>query len=111
MFVTVWLGILEISTGKLTASNAGHEYPTICKAGENFELLKDRHGLVIGAMDDAEYTGYALQLKPGDKVFVYTDGVPEATDKNSIMFGTDRMLEALNKELAALRPFAFDGVC
>lgn len=101
MFVTVWLGILEISTGKLTASNAGHEYPTICKAGGNFELLKDRHGLVMGAMDDAEYTGYELQLNPGDKVFVYTDGVPEATDKNSVMFGTDRMLEALNKEPGA----------
>ncbi|MBO4920002.1 MAG: serine/threonine-protein phosphatase [Erysipelotrichaceae bacterium] len=98
MFITVWLGILEISTGKLTASNAGHEYPAIMRARGNFELLRDRHGMVIGAMDDSSYTGYMLQLEPGDKVFVYTDGVPEATDKNSAMFGTERMLEALNKE-------------
>ncbi|MBQ5804826.1 MAG: serine/threonine-protein phosphatase [Erysipelotrichaceae bacterium] len=101
MFVTVWLGILEISNGKLTASNAGHEYPAIMKAGGNFELLKDRHGLVIGVMDDTEYTGYTVQLEPGDKLFVYTDGVSEATDKNNTLFGTDRMLEALNKDPGA----------
>ena len=54
--------------------------------------------MVIGAMDDSSYSGYTLQLEPGDKVFVYTDGVPEATDRNGAMFGTDRVLEALNKE-------------
>lgn len=98
MFVTIWLGILEISTGKLTASNAGHEYPAIMKKGNGFELLKDRHGLVIGADENSTYTEYTLQLQQGDKVFVYTDGVPEATDKNQVLFGTDRMLKALNKE-------------
>ena len=101
MFVTVWLGILEISTGRLMASNAGHEYPAIMKAGGGFELLKDRHGLVIGADVDAVYSDYTLQMQPGDKIFIYTDGVPEATDKNGVMFGTDRMLEALNKEAGA----------
>ena len=101
MFFTIWLGILEISTGKLTASNAGHEYPAIMKAGQGFELLKDKHGLVIGADEDSSYSEYSLQLQPGDKVFVYTDGVPEATDKNNVMFGTDRLLEALNSESEA----------
>ncbi|MBQ9458661.1 MAG: serine/threonine-protein phosphatase [Oscillospiraceae bacterium] len=98
MFVTVWLGILEISTGKLTAANAGHEYPAIRRADGGFELLKDKHGFVIGGMEGARYREYELMLEPGAKLFVYTDGVPEATDASNGMFGTDRMLEALNEE-------------
>ncbi len=96
MFVTVWLGILEISTGRLTAANAGHEYPVIRRAGGPFELFKDRHGLVIGAMSASKYREYELQLHPGDKLFVYTDGVPEATAADNDMFGAERMLAALN---------------
>ncbi len=101
MFVSVWLGILEISTGKLTASNAGHEYPAICRAGGSFELLKDKHGLVLGAMDGVRYGEYELRLSPGDKLFVYTDGVPEATDAAGGMLGTERMLAALNEDTEA----------
>ena len=97
MFVTVWLGILEISTGKLTAANAGHEYPVISeKPGSPFKLLKDKHGFVIGGMPGMKYKDYELQLEPGAKLFLYTDGVTEATDKNNKMFGTDRLVEALN---------------
>ena len=96
MFVTVWLGILEISTGKLTAANAGHEFPAICKKGGSFELYKDTHGFVVGGMEGVHYKGYDLQLNPGDKLFVYTDGVPEATDDSGEMFGTDRMIETLS---------------
>ena len=69
MFVTVWLGILEISTGKLTAANAGHEYPVIKRADGTFELYKDKHGFVIGGMDGVKYRGYMLEMKPGDKLF------------------------------------------
>ena len=98
MFVTVWLGILEISTGKLEAANAGHEYPAIRRKGGKFELLKDKHGMVLGGMEGMKYRGYELQLNPGDSIFVYTDGVPEASDADYNMFGTDRMLEALNSE-------------
>ena len=101
MFVTVWLGILELSTGKLTASNAGHEYPVIGHAGSGFELIKDKHGFVIGGMDGMKYRDYELVIEPGDKLFVYTDGVPEATNSNNEMFGTDRMLGALNSDKAA----------
>ena len=97
MFVTVWIGVLEISTGKLVASNAGHEYPAI-KTGSEFKLLKDKHGLVIGAMDGIQYKEYELDLKPGDKLFLYTDGVAEATRNGDELFGTKRMLEALNKD-------------
>ena len=95
MFVTVWLGILEISTGKLTAANAGHEYPAMLRNGK-FELLKDKHGLVIGGMAGIEYKEYELMLKPGDKLFLYTDGVAEATMADNTLFGTGRMLDALN---------------
>ena len=97
MFVTVWLGILEISTGKLTAANAGHEYPVICMPDGRFELLKDKHGFVIGGMDGMKYKEYEVQLSPGAKLFVYTDGVPEATNKDNELFGTERMLAALNE--------------
>ena len=96
MFVTVWVGILEISTGKLRAANAGHEYPALKRANGRFELFKDRHGLVIGAMEDVKYSEYELQLEPGDGLFIYTDGVPEAIDAREQAFGTDRMIRALN---------------
>ena len=96
MFVTVWLGILELSTGRLFAANAGHEYPALKRADGKFRLIRDKHGLVIGGMENVKYTEYELQLHPGDKLFVYTDGVPEATDTAQQMFGSDRLIEALN---------------
>ena len=103
MFVTVWLGILEISTGKVTAANAGHEYPVMMRGGK-FEIVKDKHGLVIGGLDGIKYREYEMQLEPGDKLFLYTDGVVEATRNNSELFGTERMLKALNK-MASGRPY------
>jgi sigma-B regulation protein RsbU (phosphoserine phosphatase) len=96
MFVTVWLGILEISTGKLIAANAGHEYPAIMQPDGRFDLIKDKHGFVIGGMSGIKYKEYELELKPGSKLFLYTDGVPEATDAAKELFGTERMLDALN---------------
>ena len=98
MFVTVWLGILEISTGVIKAANAGHEYPCLMRKDGHFEMLKDKHGLVIGGMREAEYTSYEIQMYPGDAIYVYTDGVTEATDSRNEMFGKDRMLAALNME-------------
>ena len=98
MFVTVWLGILELSTGRLTAANAGHEYPVIKHGDGCFEMLKDRHGFVIGGMEESKYSEYDVILEKGSKIFVYTDGVPEATDSGNRLFGTERMLEALNKD-------------
>ena len=101
MFVTVWLGILEISTGELIAANAGHEYPVLMQPGGKFELFKDQHGFVIGGLDGAKYREYALHLEPGAKLFLYTDGVPEATNAGKELFGTDRMLAALNGKPAS----------
>ncbi len=101
MFVTVWTGILEISTGKMTAASAGHEYPALKRADGSFELYKDRHGPPVGAMEGIRYREYELQFQPGDSLFVYTDGVPEAIDVQEKAFGTQRMLEALNRDPAA----------
>ncbi|MBO4692992.1 MAG: SpoIIE family protein phosphatase [Clostridia bacterium] len=98
MFVTVWIGILELSTGKLTAANAGHEYPVIKNPDGVFKLLKDKHGFVIGGMSGIKYKEYELTLSPGSKIFLYTDGVPEATDAENRLFGADRMIQALNQK-------------
>ncbi len=96
LFVTVWLGVYEISTGKLIAANAGHEYPVIKKKNGIFELIKDRHGFVLAGMENSRYKEYELTLLPGDKLYLYTDGVAEATDAQQALFGTDRMIESLN---------------
>lgn len=101
MFVTVWLGILDLSTGKLIAVNAGHEYPALRRADGCFEILERKHDFVVGGMEGVRYKEYELQLLPGDKIFVYTDGVPEATAKDGSMFGRERMLDALNVDAAA----------
>ena len=98
MFVTVWFGVMEISTGKITAANAGHEYPMIKKADGSFELFKDKHGFVIGGMDGIRYKEYEFTLEKGGTLFLYTDGVAEATNAQNELFGTERMLEALNAE-------------
>ena len=97
MFVTVWLGILTISTGHIVAANAGHEYPVVQNIDGTYELMKDKHGFVIGGMDGVRYRDYEFVLQPGQTVFLYTDGVPEATRMDNEQFGTGRLLEALNR--------------
>ena len=101
MFVTAWLGILDLTTGSLLAANAGHEYPALRRAGGEFELIKDKHGFVLAGMEGSRYQQYELKLEPGDTLFVYTDGVAEATDAHEELYGTDRMLKALNRRVDA----------
>ena len=96
MFVTVWLGILELSTGRLAAANAGHLCPVVCRNG-CFELLKDKHGMVLGGLDNSRYTDYEIPLAPGDKVFMYSDGVTEARNSQKEMFRMSRLTESLNR--------------
>ncbi len=96
LFVTVWLGILDLKTGILTAANAGHEYPAIRQPGKAFELLKDKHGIALAVFEGAKYSDYTVQLEPGSTLFVYTDGVPEATDAKNELFELDRLTKALN---------------
>ena len=97
MFVTAWLGIYEISTGKLTAANAGHEYPALRRADGRFELWKEQHGFVLAGMENVQYQEYELEIGVGDTLFVYTDGVAEAIDAANTRYGIDRMLAALNR--------------
>lgn len=97
MFVTVWYGVLEISTGKITASNAGHEFPIFKDENGTFEVFRDQHGFVLGGMEGMTYNEYEIQLKKGGMLFLYTDGVPEATNTEEVLFGEKRLVETLNK--------------
>lgn len=96
MFVTVWLGIIDLRTGQMQCANAGHEYPTLMRAGGEYALFRDRHGLALAAMEEVRFKGYELQLEPGDRLFVYTDGIPEAIDEHTEQYGTDRLVNMLN---------------
>ena len=104
MFVTVWLGVLEISTGELTYADAGHEKLALYQDGE-WKLLPKACGTPLAAwppdvlelMDESyRFRNQTIQLKPGDVIFQYTDGVTEATDAQEELFGEGRLLEALN---------------
>ncbi len=96
MFVTAWIGILDLKTGVMQCANAGHEYPAICRAGGEYELLKDKHSLALAAMPNSKGKTYEIKLNPGDTLFVYTDGVAEAINENVEQYGTDRMIKMLN---------------
>ena len=96
MFVTVWLGVVDLKSGLLTAANAGHEKPIVKTPDGDFELFNDRHGFVIGGMEGLKYRNYEIQLHKGSKLFLYTDGVAEATDSNDELYGIERTLGALN---------------
>ena len=98
MFVTAWLARIDLKTGKVTAVNAGHEFPALKEPKSSFGLMKDVHGLPLGVFEGLKYEEYDFYLKEGASLFTYTDGVPESTDADDRQFGTDRMLEALNKD-------------
>ena len=108
MFVTVWLGILTISTGQLVSACAGHEYPVFYRRESGFRMEKDPHGPALGAMEGIRFREKHWQMNPGDLLFLYTDGVPEATDASMELFGNERMLRALAESpaLKALAPKA-----
>ena len=97
MFVTVWFGILDLTTGEVRAVNAGHEYPVICNGDSGFELMHDRHGLFVGGLEGTKYKEYSFALGKGDTLYLYTDGVPEATNAEGEMYGTDRLVHVLNE--------------
>ena len=101
LFVTVWLATVEISTGKGLAANAGHEHPVIRRANGEFELVQYRHSPAVATMEGIRFREHEFKLEPGDRLFVYTDGVPEATNAQHELFGTDRMLQVLNQNADA----------
>lgn len=96
MFVTVWIGIYNIKTGKMICANAGHECPVIRRANGKYEIYNDIHGFVLAGMEDMEFDEYELELHAGDRLFVYTDGVPESINLKEEQFGVDGMLRSLN---------------
>ncbi len=98
MFVTVWLGILNIEDGTLVSANAGHEYPIVKTPGGDFELLKTKHSFVVGGMSGIKYKETVTNLAPDTKLYVYTDGVPEAENEAQEQYGYDRFLKILNKK-------------
>ena len=98
MFVTVWLAVLELSTGKGTACNAGHENPCLRRCGKSFETLKYSHDRFVGPFRSMQYHNRDFALYPGDCVFVYTDGVPEAANEAYERFGEKQMREVLNRD-------------
>ena len=101
-FVTVWLGILDLRTGRGMAANAGHEHPLLRRgSGGRFQLVEYRHTPAMAVMKNIPFEEHEFQLHPGDCLLVYTDGVPEATNSSDDLFGLDRMLAALNQDAAA----------
>ena len=97
MFVTVWLAVIQLSTGRGLAANAGHEHPAIRRAGGKYELSVYRHSPAVAMIEGMKFPEHEFELHPGDSLFMYTDGVAEAVDPAYEQFGTDRMLDALNK--------------
>ncbi len=102
LFVTVWAAVIQISTGKGTAANAGHEHPALRRAGGQYELVSYRHSPAVATLEGIPYKEHSFELYPGDSLFVYTDGVAEATSADNELFGTDRMLQALNRNPDAM---------
>ena len=97
MFVTAWMGILDITTGNMQFANAGHNPPILKRADGSFEYLKTRAGFVLAGMEGMRYRASELTLSPGDRLFLYTDGVPEATNTENQLYGEDRLLDFMNK--------------
>lgn len=98
LFVTVWLAILDINTGKGLAANAGHEHPVLKRADGKFELVEYRHSPAVATVEGIRFKEHEFELHPGDTLIQYTDGVSEATDIHNELFGNERLLTALNKD-------------
>lgn len=101
MFVTAWMGLLNVKTGQLTFANAGHNPPLLKRADGSFEYLKTRAGFVLAGMEGVRYRKNEMQLNPGDTIYLYTDGVTEATDINEKLYGEKRLLNLLNSQPSA----------
>lgn len=114
MFVTVWIGIVDLETGLMKCANAGHEYPLIKRVNGEFEIIKDKHSLALAAMEGIKPKEYDIELHPGDKIFVYTDGIPEAINEEVVQYGSKRLIDVINKvkdkSFTEILPFMSDSV-
>ena len=107
MFVTAWMGILDVRTGLVTFTNAGHNPPLVKHGDGTFEYLKTRSGFVLAGMEGIRYRKNELQLQPGDAIYLYTDGVTEATDLSNQLYGEAR----LHGTMERLRDAAAQVIC
>ncbi|MCR4908925.1 MAG: serine/threonine-protein phosphatase [Lachnospiraceae bacterium] len=98
MFVTAWIGIVDLNTGAVRCANAGHEFPAVRRVKGDYEYIKDKHTPPLATIEGVRPKEYEFKISPGDEIFVYTDGVPEAIDKKEQQYGSDRLLSALNRE-------------
>ncbi len=96
LFVTVWFAIVDITTGKGIAANAGHEHPILKRAGGEYEMIIYKHSPALATMEGLRFREHEFELHHGDTLFSYSDGVTEATNKNNELFGNDRLLNAMN---------------
>ena len=101
LFITAFEGVLDLVTGEFRYVNAGHEPPYICKQGEGYEAYRIKAGFVLAGMEDLRYREGSLQLSAGDRIFLYTDGVTEATDAENQLYGSERLHRVLNDHLDA----------
>ena len=100
MFVTAWMGILDLASGTLRFANAGHNPPLIKRCDGSFEYLRTRAGFVLAGMEGVRYRAGELTLSPGDRLFLYTDGVTEATNTENALYGEDRLIGFMNRSAA-----------
>ena len=96
MFVTAWMGELDIVTGKVEFANAGHNPPLVRHVGGGFEYMKSKPGFILAGMEGMKYRKNEFTLAPGDEIYLYTDGVTEATDSENNLYGEERLLALLN---------------
>ena len=100
LFVTVWMAIVDLKTGHMNYCSAGHEFPGFKRSGGKYEWIMDKdktNNIALAMLPGSEFTGYEMDLKPGDRIYLYTDGVPEAIKPDKEQFGMDRTLDALNE--------------
>ena len=107
MFVTAWMGILDLESGLIRYANAGHNPPVVRRKDGSYEFLKGKVNFVLAGMDGVRYKEQQLQLRQGDELYLYTDGVTEAHDINKQLFGDDRLLASLN----ATHGMSVDEIC
>ena len=100
MFVTAWMGVLELSTGHLAYVNAGHN-PPLLRQGSEYRFLHTRSGFILAGMEEMRYRSASLELVPGDSLYLYTDGVTEATNAAQQLYGDKRLLELLNSHVSS----------
>ena len=105
LFVTVWIALIDLKTGHALEVNAGHERPAIRRKNGNYEMIRAKHSPAVAVMEGMTFRQTEFDLEPGDSIFVYTDGVTEATNKDEQLFGEERLNEALNR-YAGLKPGA-----